>query len=110
MRSGAVEADNTDGAGLIADLTRNLRVGIQGSRVLIIGAGGAARGVIAPMLAQHPARLVIANRTPGKARELASRFATLGALEAASIDAIPEGGFDIVINATSMSVRGEVLR
>lgn len=110
MRSGSIEADNTDGAALVVDLTHNLKVGIRGSRILIIGAGGAARGVIAPLLALRPARVVITNRTPGRARELASHFSTLGAIEAATLDAIPDGGFDIVLNATSMSVQGDVLR
>ena len=109
-RSGAIEADNTDGAGLVADLVRNLRIPISGGRVLIIGAGGAARGVIAPLLAERPARLVIANRSEGKARELASRFAALGPVEAAPLDTIPEDRFDIVVNATSTSVHGEALR
>jgi shikimate dehydrogenase len=109
LRSGAIEADNTDGAGLVADLARNLGVAIERSRVLIIGAGGAARGVIAPLLAQHPARIVVANRTVEKARDLAARFAHAGAIEAASLDAIPESGFDIVVNATSTSVQGESL-
>jgi len=109
-RSGTIEADNTDGAGLVADLARNLRIAIEGSRVLIIGAGGAARGVIAPLLAERPARLVIANRSEGKAGELASRFGALGPVEAAPLDAIPRDRFDIVVNATSTSVHGEALR
>ena len=109
-RSGAIEADNTDGAGLVADLAKNLRTAISGSRVLILGAGGAARGVIAPLLAQRPARLVIANRSAARARDLAANFASLGAIEAAPLDAIPDGDFDIVVNATSTSVQGEALR
>ena len=109
-RSGSIEADNTDGAGLVADLVRNLRVDVAASRVLVIGAGGAARGVIAPLLAERPARLVIANRDVDKARELASRFGPLGPVEAAPLDAIPRDRFDIVVNATSASVHGESLR
>ena len=109
-RSGTIEADNTDGAGLVADLAKNLKIEISGSRMLILGAGGAARGVIAPLLAQRPSRFVIANRSIEKARDLAAHFASLGALEAAPLDAIPEGGFDIVVNATSTSVQGAALR
>ncbi|HLX23873.1 MAG TPA: shikimate dehydrogenase [Usitatibacter sp.] len=109
-RSGTIEADNTDGAGLVTDLAKNQRMEISGSRMLILGAGGAARGVIAPLLAQGPSRLVIANRSHEKARDLAARFASLGSVESAPLDAIPEGGFDIVVNATSTSVRGETIR
>src|SRR5258706_4187953 len=62
-RDGAIHADNTDGAGLVADLERNLGVRLPGAGVLLLGAGGAARGVIAPLLARGPARIVLANRT-----------------------------------------------
>ena len=106
MRSGVVEADNTDGAGLVSDLTRNLGVPLRGKRILIVGAGGAARGVIAPLLAEGPLHLVIANRTLDRARELARRFPSI---EAVPIDAIPERGFDVVVNATSASTHGEPL-
>ena len=109
MRSGIVEADNTDGAGLVSDLTRNLGVQLRGRRILVIGAGGAARGVVAPLLAQNPQRLVIANRTVERARDLAQRFASLGGVEAAALDAIPADDFDVVVNATSTSTHGEPL-
>jgi shikimate dehydrogenase len=109
LRGGAIEADNTDGVGLVADLRGNLALALAASRILVIGAGGAARGVIAPLLAERPRRLVIANRTPERARELAARFAALGALEAASLDAIPDEEFDLVLNATSTSTHGEAL-
>ena len=109
-RAGIIEADNTDGAGLVSDLTRNLRATIAGSNVLLLGAGGASRGVIAPLLAQRPARLVVANRTLDKARDLAAHFANLGNIVAAPLDAIPGGEYGIVVNATSTSVRGEPLR
>ncbi|HEY2628944.1 MAG TPA: shikimate dehydrogenase [Usitatibacter sp.] len=109
-RSGTIEADNTDGAGLMADLTGNLRVAIDGARILMVGAGGAARGVIAPLLAQRPASLVIANRSVDKARGLAAQFAGLGPIEAVALGAIPHDAFDIVLNATSTSVQGEPLR
>ena len=65
MRDGSIEADNTDGAGLVADLARNLGVALRGARVLLLGAGGAARGVIAPLLAAGAGALAIANRTRG---------------------------------------------
>ena len=108
-RDGGIECDNTDGAGLIADLTRNLGLALRGARVLVVGAGGAARGVLAPLLRESPALLVVANRTPARAEELASRFANLGEVRAASLDRIPAGDYDLVINATSTSTRGEPL-
>ena len=108
-REGRLVADNTDGAGLVADLARNLAQDSRGKRLLLIGAGGAARGVIAPLLDLDPAALVVANRSAGRARELAGRFAAHGPIEAAALDAIPAGPFDVVINATSSGTRGEPL-
>jgi shikimate dehydrogenase len=108
-RAGAIEADNTDGAGLVADLTRNLGLTLRGRRILLLGAGGAARGVIAPLLEQSPARLSIANRTAAKADELARLFAGRGAVQALAWDGLSACGADLVINATSTSTRGEPL-
>ena len=108
-RNGRIEADNTDGAGLVADLTRNLGQDLRGKRLLLIGAGGAARGVIAPLLELEPHSLLIANRTLERARELAERFASRGPIRAAALDAIPAEAFDLVINATSSGTRGEPL-
>ena len=107
-RNGALEAENTDGAGLVADLTSNLGVEMRGARVLILGAGGAARGVVAPLLSLSPAAVVIANRTVERALELAQRFAPLGPVSAAALDSI-EGAFNLVLNATSTSTRGQPL-
>jgi shikimate dehydrogenase len=106
---GRIHADNTDGAGLVADLRGNLRVALRGARILLLGAGGAARGVLGPLLAEAPRGVVIANRTPERARELAARFAAQGSLEACALDAIPGGVFDVVLNATSTSTHGEAL-
>ncbi len=108
-RDDGVFADNTDGAGLVTDLEGNLGVELRGASVLVLGAGGAARGVLAPLLAASPRRLVIANRTEATARELAARFGALGRVESASLAAIPGERFDLVINATSTSTRGERL-
>ena len=108
-RDAGIFADNTDGAGLVADLERNLHVALRGASILLVGAGGAARGVVAPLLGAQPARLVIANRTPTRAQELAQRFGALGRIEACALDAIPVGRFDLVLNATSTSTRGEPL-
>jgi shikimate dehydrogenase len=109
-RSGRIEADNTDGFGLIIDLARNQGLELRGIRILLLGAGGAARGVIAPLLEQRPARFVVANRTVERARGLAAQFAARGAIEAVALDAIPEDNFDLVLNATSTSTHGEALR
>lgn len=108
-RDGRIFADNTDGAGLVADLARNLGFAARDRRILILGAGGATRGVLAPLLAERPAAIVLANRTPARARELATRFAPLGPVDARALDDIPGGAFDLVLNATSASTHGEVL-
>ncbi len=105
-REGRVEGDNTDGAGLVADLTGNLRVALRNATVLILGAGGAARGVIAPLLECGPARLVIANRTVATAEALAARFADLGRVEPSGLERIDGGPFDLVVNATSAARTG----
>jgi len=97
--------DNTDGAGLVADLTRNLHCTIVGKRVLLLGAGGAARGVIEPLLDQQPAALVIANRTVSRAEELAELFGR--GVRACGFDAA-NTPFDLVINATAASLAGDL--
>ncbi len=97
--------DNTDGAGLVADLTRNLHRELAGRRILLLGAGGAARGVIEPLLDQAPAALVIANRTVGRAQELAELFDR--GIRACGFDAL-DTPFDLVINATAASLAGEL--
>jgi shikimate dehydrogenase len=109
QRRDGIECDNTDGAGLVADLTANHGLDLRAARILLLGAGGAARGVIAPLLALQPAALVIANRTRAKAEELALGFAPLGPVRAASLEAIPESDYGLVINATSTSTRSEPL-
>ncbi len=108
-RGGRIEADNTDGVGLVRDLERNLALGLRDARVLLVGAGGAARGVVAPILACAPARLVIANRTLERARRIAERFRAEGPIDAVALDAIPAEPFDLVLNATSASVHAEHL-
>ena len=100
--------DNTDGVGLVNDLTKNLQIELKDKRVLLMGAGGAARGVIAPLLAEHPALLIIANRTPDKAVSLAKAFADLGCVQGCGYQLLEELQFDVVINATAASLQGEV--
>ena len=102
----AVCGDNTDGLGLVRDLTRNLAVDVEGRSVLLLGAGGAARGVVGPLLDERPRRLVIANRTTARAVELARRFEGQGPVSVAALDALPAGGFEIVVNATAASLAG----
>ena len=97
--------DNTDGAGLIGDLRRNLGFDPAGKRVLLMGAGGAAQGVVSPLLESRPARLAIANRTERKARSLAQRFAP--AVGGGYAEFAREQ-FDLVINATSAGLRDEL--
>jgi shikimate dehydrogenase len=109
LRGGRIHADNTDGAGLVNDLARNLGCEIRGARILLVGAGGAARGVLAPLLAEMPAELVIANRTVARAQELRDRFASPGRVEACGLDDLPARPFDVIVNATSSSTLGEAL-
>ena len=97
--------DNTDGAGLVADLTRNLRCALAGQRVLLLGAGGAARGVIGPLLDQRPTALVVANRTVRRAEELAELFGR--GVRACGLDAL-DTPFDLVVNATAASLAGDL--
>lgn len=98
-----VFGDNTDGAGLVTDIVVNAGIAVRGRRVLLLGAGGAARGVILPLLAEQPAQLVIANRSSDKAIALAAQFALHGPIVAQDFAAL-EGQFDIVINATAASL------
>lgn len=103
---GVIFGDNTDGAGLVNDLVTNLGCAISGQHILLLGAGGAARGVIEPLLQQQPAQLVLANRTLDKAQRLAQNFG--GALEAGGYAALAGRQFDLVINATSASLAGKL--
>ncbi len=103
-----VVGDNTDGAGLTRDLVVNLACRLQGQRILLLGAGGAARGALGPLLDAQPARLVIANRTASKAVDLARHFAAFGTLTGCAYSDLTGQTFDLVINATSASLSGEL--
>ena len=105
---GELIGDNTDGAGLVVDLEQNLGLELAGRRLLVLGAGGATRGILGPLLERHPAAVVIANRTAERAAELARDFAGLGPLSTSGFDAIEGAGFDLVINATAASLHGEM--
>lgn len=107
FEDGVIRGDNTDGVGLVTDIVQNAKFSIAGSRVLLLGAGGAARGVLLPLLGQQPAELVITNRTFSKAFELAQQFSAQGQLRASDFGKL-NGGFDLVINATSASLTDDV--
>ncbi|MBX3629486.1 MAG: shikimate dehydrogenase [Nitrosomonas sp.] len=104
FESDTILGDNTDGAGLVRDITANLSIPIAGKRALLMGAGGAARGVILPLLQQQPATLAIANRTPQKALDLQRQFSAYGRISAGSYMDFAGTHFDIVINATAASL------
>ena len=96
--------DNTDGAGLVRDIEHNLEISIADKRILLMGAGGAARGVILPLLQQKPALLAIANRTAQKAQALQQQFDAYGHIAAGSFMHFSGENFDIIVNATSASL------
>jgi len=105
-QDGGLLGDNTDGAGLVTDLTRNLGLAIENTRILLLGAGGAARGALGPLLAAAPEYVEIANRDGNRARELTQEFANLGAVRGCGFDAIStDRQFDLVLNATSASLQ-----
>lgn len=99
-----IAGDNTDGVGLIQDITGNLKFSLAHRRILLLGAGGAARGVILPLLGEAPAELVMANRTNERAEKLARLFSTSGNILACDFPGLAGREFDLVINATSASL------
>ncbi len=108
QQNGRLLADNTDGAGLVQDLHGNLQIPLQNQYILIAGAGGAAAGVLGPLLAHSPRRIIIANRTVARAEALAQRFAHLGDVVASDYETLARHRADIVVNATSASLHGEL--
>lgn len=98
--------ENTDGIGLVNDLTDNLGINIQGKIVLVLGAGGATQGILLPLLNNNPRRIMIANRTKSKAKKLKHKFAKYGTTCGFSLDEIKHEPVDIIINATSASLDG----
>lgn len=107
-RGERLTGDNTDGAGLIADLTRNLGLRFEQPRILMLGAGGAARGALGPLFGLRPAMIVVANRTPERAVDLAAEFANEGPIEGCAFGEAGDRSFDLVVNATSASLKGDV--
>jgi shikimate dehydrogenase len=108
LKDGRLEGDNTDGIGLIADLRDNLHIELIDSSVLVLGAGGATRGILPPLLEQIPAEVVIANRTVEKAQTLVDAFTDLGNLKACGFDELAGKKFHLIINATSAGLSGEL--
>ncbi|WP_455211168.1 shikimate dehydrogenase [Kaarinaea lacus] len=102
--------DNTDGVGLVRDLIQNHRITVQAKTVLLVGAGGAARGVLEPLLQENPELVLIANRTPDRAHELAKQFSKSGNVKGCAFTALaqPSQAFDLIINATSASLHSEI--
>jgi shikimate dehydrogenase len=105
---GALHGDNTDGSGFVRDLTHNLRIELRGWRVLLLGAGGAARGLLAPLLALGPAQVVIVNRTADRAVQLAQQFAAHGPIHGSGFDGLGSERFELIINATAAGLDGKL--
>ena len=109
LRDGAtLLGDNTDGEGLVTDLERNLGIPLADRRILLLGAGGAVRGVLGPLLERSVREIVIANRTPARARALAAEFHDLGAVTAGGFADVDGPPFDLIVNGTSASLAGEM--
>ncbi len=110
--SGELLGDNTDGAGLIADLQGNLQIKLADARILLLGAGGAARGVIGPLLGCAPEVLLIANRDSSRAAQLAHEFSSLGNVRSGSFETVGKEKdpqpYDLILNATSASLQNTV--
>ena len=109
FEGGRIFADNFDGVGLVNDIQRNLGLALSGKRVLLLGAGGATRGALLPLLDAQPAQLVIANRTAATAQALAQPLARKHPVRGGSYAEVGDARFDVVINATSASQQGQAL-
>lgn len=108
LEDGRIAGDNTDGVGLVRDLAENNRIPLQAARVLVLGAGGAVRGVLQPLLAAGVASVLIANRTTARAEELARHFSGSVPVSGCGFEQIPAEPFDLIINGTSASLQGEL--
>lgn len=105
---GSLLGDNTDGAGMLHDITHNHGLSLHDKRLLVVGAGGAVRGVLKPLLEHQPAEVVICNRTPERAEELAQQFAEFGPVSTCAFGDLGGETFDLIINGTSASLKGEL--
>ena len=101
---GEILADNTDGAGLVTDLVENLNFKLEDRRILILGAGGAVRGLLGPVIAQNPKLVVIANRTPNNALELVDELGISSFVETTGLDELTDNPFHLIINGTSANL------
>ena len=108
QENSSIVGDNTDGVGLTRDLANNLRILMKQRKILILGAGGAVRGVLGPILAQGPRHLTIANRSLDKAEALAADFSILGKVEVSTYQDLGRESFDLIINGTSAGLSDEV--
>lgn len=104
----SLHADNTDGIGLVRDLTHNHGFALKDKRILLLGAGGAVQGVLLPLLEQQPAEIVIANRTVSKAEQLCEKFSDFGPVSASAFASLEGQLFDGIINGTAASLQGDV--
>ncbi len=104
----SILGDNTDGIGLVTDLTANHGIALSGIRILILGAGGASRGIILPILERCPQSLIIANRTVDKAVKLAAEFHEKGSITGCGLGDLKDRQFDLILNATSASLSGQL--
>jgi len=105
---GSILGENTDGIGLVTDLVSNQGISLKGSNILILGAGGASRGIIGPILSQLPDKVVIANRTVLKAINLAEEFVGIGPISGCDFDALAGQKFELILNATSASLSNQL--
>ena len=108
FQDGRIIGDNTDGIGLLRDLVVNLGLALEGANILILGAGGATRGIIGPLLEMQPSSLCIANRTVDKAEALVEKFSASGPVSASQFSVVPTTeAYNLIINATSAGLKGE---
>lgn len=106
--NGEVNGDNTDGIGMVRDMVANLGWTLRDMRVLVLGAGGAVRGILEPVLGERPKSVLVVNRTASRAAQVATEFADLGDITGGGYELIGDRQFDIVINGTSAGLAGEM--
>jgi len=109
VRDGAIFADNYDGTGLVQDLTHNHKLSLDQKNILIIGGGGATRGILGPLLATTPSKIIIANRTPQKATDLAERYKSKGHVTGVALNEIEIVPYDLIIHATTAGHQGRLI-
>ena len=109
LKDGAIHADNTDGAGLVCDLTEHLKLDLSTRRLLILGSGGAAHGILGPLLEAGPVQLIVANRTLARARALVKPYLPSPTLTVCSLDELDQVQADLIINATFVGGTGPAM-